>query len=389
LRLASCRGLPAWNPTVVRQLALSALVGCALCVISGETSAGFTGSIETSIVTGVQTPSNALVFQELETDILVALDLGGLNVASSSSLSMTGYESQTFTATMTVDLWQFCTELGFTPLHGGFDHWLGTASIDLGGALVGTTLYLAQDPIMSYGTLSLSGAVGAGTVALKTKFEGCSLSFSQCDLTATGFEICGASLSSSMRLSESGFEDLRFSASGIPLPGFALATLDAALRFTVMQKTLNLSVSWEGLLEPLPCLTLYTAIAGGAGGSSASLGAIEVYGLGVNCTVGAVSVSSVSVLDPAYAASVLGIGHANQWDLLRLSTKGSDCCEHELSWTISTYFSAASTALFDWSETIAALTIPVAAIGSVTVSFDVSELGLEELSFSLKLDWGS
>lgn len=338
---------------------------------------------------GVQTPSNALVFQELETDILVALDLGGLNVASSSSLSMTGYESQTFTGTMTVDLWQFYTELGFTPLHGGFDHWLGTASIDLGGALVESTLYLAQDPIMSYGTLSLSGAVGAGTVALKTKFEGCSLSFSRCDLTATGFEICGVSLSSSMWLSGSGFEDLRFSASVIPLPGFTLATLDAALRLTIMQKTLDLSVSWEGLLEPLPCLTLYTAIAGGAGGSSASLGAMEIYGLGVDCTVGSVSVSSVSVLDPAYAGSVLGVEHAGQWELFRLSTKAYDCCEDEFSWTISTYFSAASTALFGWSETITSVTIPVAARGSATLSFEVSEFGLEELSLSLKLDWGS
>lgn len=328
-------------------------------------------------------------FSSLQSTLELTANLGDTGVASKTVFSLMGLESQVFTGTATIDLWEFYSELSFTPSAVGFDHWTNTVSLALGSVELQSTFYLSYINTSTYLSFAMSGVVSNVNISITTELTTTSLCFSRTEISLSGLTFaCIENLNARLRISKSGFEYAKFTFVNTPFKALPGLKVDAKLRFTLTRKLLNLSLEWGEVQQLLPCVKLYTAL-GEQTSSTVGVGInrLQIYAFEVNYSFGEVSFHSLSVLNPAYTTSLLGITKSGYWELMEISGSEDLCCGESLDWSAAIYFSSKSERLFDWAETVFSLKVPFSKRISMGVSIDVTEAGLEQIKTDVRTSW--
>ena len=347
---------------------------------------GGSWSVEATLET--QTSSSTIPL-DWESVLTVSFDPGGIALASMSTFGLSGLESQVFTGVMTIDLWEFYSELSFAPLIVGFEHWSSTVSIALGGAQIQSTFFLSYLDTLTYLSVSLSGSAGDMDVSITSQLETQELLFAHTYMSISGLGFgCVDDIGAAVRIHKTGFEYASLSIGEIPLAGFAGLTLGLEVKFTTTRKSVSISLDWVGISSPLPCLTVYTALGVQSGSSTGiSIGSIVISGLELSFDLGAVSLRSVTALSPAYAATLLGTLDSGYWELLELSGTLDACCGGEINWSMATYFSTTSTALFGWAESELSISVPFTDSLISSLEATIQDSGLTEITLAIQTSW--
>jgi len=216
---------------------------------------------------------------------------------------------------------------------------------------------------VNYVALEISGGGEVGNLNLDVEATfrsqgGCGLLVRDFDVSI-GFPFCCAEVASEVSFSCSGFEEAVFEVSDIEILGLPWVTLDAELAFELDEKTLELSPSF--VFGDVACFDLYIDLATSA---NLALGAVNVYGIGLTCDIGAVSFEALSYLDGTHKLQ------GKYWEMHCLSFNDEGCCG-PFSGDVAVYFLKGGARLFD-----------VAYIeGSLSVALDQS------LTFDMTLAW--
>jgi hypothetical protein len=228
-------------------------------------------------------------------------------------------------------------------------------------------------------------------------------------LTVSGWSFgCVEDIKSTLYMSCSGFEFIKFELSGIDV-GLGWLTLDAELKFEMQAKSLKLTPTLN--LGNPACIDVYSAILTDAPDDTlysgfTSLTGISVYGLGLTFSWQGVTFKSLSVLDtahyaittPEYGSVIEEITEALEdgdevyfeyWELMSIQVEGDGCCGGSYSFLANSYFDKNSTSLFGWGMTHIEVAVPVGPMISLCCEVEVDDdvPGLDHLGFGFKIGW--
>jgi hypothetical protein len=313
--------------------------------------------------------------------------LTSLAVSSQSVFDPTGYASQLFTTSGHIDLWEFYSELSFSKVLGGFDHWLGSASFSLGDVDLTGDLYLGSTPADTYAAAKLEAPVAGTSVAIDTRLEGCDLVFSALDVTVSGLNLsCADSMGIQMGLDHNGFVDAVLQVNDLDLGLVGKLVFDLELSFSATRKSVTLELAWPESFRPLDCVVLYTA-AGAPTDSPSGISSISIYGLEWSATLGDVTFRNISVLDPLYASTLLDTDDETCWEQLDVLVTAALCEGMDVECELSALFSYESEHLFDWAEAKSMLKLNCAKGWSASLSLTGDANGLDSLGVSMGVAW--
>jgi len=303
------------------------------------------------------------------------------------------FDTLRFDGEMKLGTLSVASTLGFDPeapvAADLFDYWRTTIGFGLQGLNLRYTSYLGTPVTSSYQTLYAQAKSGSLSFTNTLRFDmeaDCRFVFSRND-TSIGWRGCDMTFNASLGVSCNGFEQVRFSMSGLPMVRLLpTLTLDTQMTFTETAKTLAMSLNWRPLT--VGCIRLYGGLdVGGAPG--AAIEGFEFYGVRLECKIGDVKVVSATSLDPTKNATMTG--QSDYFELVRMSGTLMGCCDLPGTWGIATYFYNQSSELFDWGMLTG--TFDLALNEHTNVSFTTvlrsGELGdpRVELSFGFVVRW--
>jgi len=258
--------------------------------------------------------------------------------------------------------------------------WVTTAHLVAGGVTLDTSFTKATGG--SNASLTISGTQdetlsSSITVYFKLTDPSCSFCLDHVQGTI-GFDFgCIKDITTTWKLSSSGFEELSFSVSNIDigLPGI---TLDGRVSFALLAKTVTLTPKLT--LGNNTCFTIYAGLESGTGTPTEITG-VNIYGLGLSYTWKGISIESLSYLD--------GLHHVKDtyWERFTIKSTGDSCCGGNLAFETSAYFQEAHSTLFDWAETDIGLSIGLGNSTTISTSIVVDTTGFAEWKIGWKASW--
>ena len=326
---------------------------------------------------------------DLKSVLAFSAELGNVAISSRTVFSLDGYESQVFTGAWTVDIWQFYCELSFVPLAVGFDHWSSTATLSLPGVTMESTFYFSHTESGSYSNFRLLSTIVETEITVELGFAGYGFNYSHTEIVVSGVEgPCAENLSLELRLAKRGFDYFKIRLQGFSLPGITIASADLEAEFTLARKDVTVELRADSPWAVAPCLSVYFSLGAGTSGTSLTIGSLDIYGLELTCEVDGLEFRSVSVLNPAYAATLLGTSKEGYWELIELSmVQNPECCTSGVNWGAKTFFSRSSDELFGWAETVVALEIALQEQIAIGLEVDLTVNGLEQLRTTVRTFW--
>jgi hypothetical protein len=236
-----------------------------------------------------------------------------------------------------------------------FDYWCTTTSFSLFDTSFNHTFYLTTDlQTDSYQTLTAWGTVGdvrySNTVTFDMN-EDNGFCFSRENLSLS-WVWCDLQVSSTVGITDAGFQSFTLSASDYPVPGLVMPNfglyLDLALTFTPTSKmltpTFTLKTAW------IDCIKLLTEL-DTSGASDTSINGFSIYGIKLKQALGdGIAIQMATSFDNTKNSSVTG--QSDYFELFLLSGRTTSCCGVPGTWSVATYFACSSTQLFDWGMTL-------------------------------------
>jgi len=312
-----------------RALVLSLI--CALGLGFTGLAATLSGSWDTDVmIDPQQTNFNDAI--SLTSVLTVAYTVGDWTFTSVTDLDETGWTDQDFSVAGVLGAFSISSALDFDPVTPAFGSWNTDVSVSIAGVSFGVDFTLEDMDV----TLILTGSGVAGdvTVGVEVTFGGDDND--ECDLDWAGIEIdlgfpfCCADISATLLFTCDGFDSICFETSGIAVPNMPYLTLTAEVCFTMDEKTLELTPSFD--FGDIACFDLEFT----ADWEDLSIQNITITGIGLTCDIGAVTFTGWSQLD----------GSEEYWEWYTIETNDDACCG-PFSFDLSIYFLEGGIRLFD------------------------------------------
>ncbi len=289
------------------------------------------------------------------------------------------------------DMIKISSTLAFDP-NGSplFDYWCTTTSFSLFDTSFNHTFYLTTDlQTDSYQTLTAWGTVGnvrySNTVTFDMN-EDYGFCFSRENLSLS-WMWCDLQVSSTVSITDEGFQSVTLSASDYPIPGLVLPNLglylDLVLRFTPDEKTLiptfRLKTAW------IDCIQLLTKLET-SGDLDTSINGFSIYGIKLKQALGdGITIQMATSFDDTKNSSVTG--QSDYFELFLLSGTTTSCCGAPGMWSVATYFACSSTQLFDWGMTLFRLDIGLTDQFSASTEIAIRSGTFNEPTLELTFGW--
>jgi hypothetical protein len=321
-------------------LSLAAVLGLGFASFAQTLS----GSWDTTI-TIIPSP----VSLAIDSELVITYAVSGWTFTSDTVIDETGWLAQSFEVGGSLGAFTIGSALVFDPATVAFDSWEVTGGLSLAGVAFDGTFTLEP----GVATLEIEGSGSAGDVDVSVDLTlggiDCNLGFSSLVIDIS-FPFCCAEVMSEIAFNcQTGFEYVTFAVEGIALPGMTWVTLDALLTFTVDEKTLVVTPSFD--FGATACFDIYLTEPGEL------FGDIEVVGLGLECEIGGVSFTGISYWGEGTKPGILK--GTKYWEAYQISTTDDGCCG-PFSFDIAVFFNKGGTELFDVAYLEANMSIQIA-----------------------------
>jgi len=349
------------------------------------------GSWDTSFTFDVQT-SRFTAFRTRLTEVYRVGQLAVQGIAE-WSLDTAGmlFDSLQFQADFSLGgVVEVCSTLDFDPKASyPFEYWRTTTSFSLFDVSFNHTFYFADPQTDSYQAINTWGNVGevhySNTLAFDM-VEGCGFCFGRETLTLS-WTWCEAQVSSTLSITDEGFQNLTIGVSDYAIDGLMLSSLglhlDLTLSFTPTTKTLDPTLSLKN--PRVGCLQLLTKL-DTSGGSSTSVNGFSLYGIKFKYQFGdGITLQTATSLDSTENSAVTG--HSDYFELLLLSGTTASCCGPPGMWSVATYFDSSSPLLFDWGMTLFRVDIGLTDRFSASTEISVRSAAAVGPPVELTLGW--
>jgi len=324
--------------------ALVLSLAAVLCLGFASFAQTLSGSWDTTI-----TIIPAPVSLAIDSELIVTYAVSGWSFTSDTVIDENGWVAQSFDVSGSLGAFTIGSGLVFDPAAVAFDSWEVTGGLSLAGVTFDGTFTLEPGVV----TLEIEGSGSAGDVDVYVDLilggVDCSFDFSSLVIDIS-FPFCCAEISSEIAFNcQTGFEYITFEATGIELPGMTWVTLDALLTFTVDEKTLVITPSFD--FGATACFDIYLS------DPAELFGDIEVVGLGLECEIGGVQFIGLSYWGDGAKPGILK--GTEYWEAYQISTTDDGCCG-PFSFDIGIYFLEGGLQLFDVSYLEANMSIQIA-----------------------------
>ena len=198
---------------------------------------------------------------------------------------------------------------------------------------------------------------------------------------------CDLQVSSTLSITDAGFQSVTLSASDYPIPGLVVPGfglyLDLALRFTPTSKTLTptfrLKTAW------IDCIQLMTTLET-SGDLDTSINGFSIYGIKLKQALGdGITIQMVTSFDNTKNSSVTG--QSDYFELFLLSGRTTSCCGVPGTWSVATYFACSSEVLFDWGMTLFKLNMGLSDQFSASTQIAIRSGAFTEPTLELTFGW--
>ena len=270
-----------------------------------------------------------------------------------------------------------------------FDYWSTTTSFSLFETSFNHTFYLTAPQTSSYQTLTAWGTVGdvrySNTVTFDMN-EDYGFCFSRENLSLS-WTWCDLQVSSTVSITDAGFQSVTLSASDYPVPGLVVPNfglyLDLSLSFTPERKTLTPTFRLK--TARIDCIQLLTEL-DTSGASNTSINGFSIYGIKLKQALGdGIMIQMATSFDSVKNSSVTG--QSDYFELFLLSGKTTSCCDLPGTWSVATYFSSSSTQLFDWGMTVFKLDASLSDQLSTSTQIAIRSGEFGDPTLELSLGW--
>jgi hypothetical protein len=301
------------------------------------------GSWDTYITIDPSVPSI-----EIASTLEVTYAVSGWTFTSITEVDNTGWQAQSFEVGGALGAFTIGSTLVFDPAAVAFESWEVTGGLSLAGVSFDGTFTLEPGET----TLEIVDAGSAGNVDVEVALTlgglgECNFDFNGVIITID-FPFCCAEISSEISFTCEGFEYVEFSTTGIQLPGISWATLDAVLTFTVDEKTLVITPSFD--FGAVACFDIYLS------DPATLFGDITVDGIGLSCTIGGVEFTGISFWGEGTKPGLLK--GTPYWEAYQIATTDDGCCG-PFSFDITIYFLEGGLQLFDVSKIVSNFDIQI------------------------------
>jgi hypothetical protein len=336
-----------------------ALVISLVCVF-GLAFAGFaaslSGSWDTDVTINPQESDFALAIG-LESVLTVVYTVGDWAFTSVTELDENGWVAQDFAVAGVLGAFSIASDLVFDPNIPEFTSWTVNTGVSIAGVSFDVEFVLAgNDVTLVIGAAGVAGDVGVG---VEVTFGGddndiCDLNWAGVEITLD-FPFCCADIGAVITFDCSGFEQICFTAGGIAVPNMAYLTLEAEICFTVDEKTLTLTPSFD--FGDIACFDIeFDAV-----WEDLSIQNITITGIGLTCDIGAVTFEGWSQLD----------GTEEYWEYYKISTNDDACCG-PFGFELGFYFLEGGIRLFDIALIDASMTLQVASQFTFNMGLEIN-----------------
>ena len=300
---------------------VKAVLGVLLVVVLGACASAqiLKGGWDTTI--GVELPALAIT---LDSRLAGTYSLGAWRFSFETVVGETGWTGQTFGAGGSLGSAAFASQVSFNPATPAalFSGWLTTATFALPGTTIVGSFRLVPGNVEL--VIDASSSLGPATVREVLRFGDtepggvCDFGWNGVDFTAD-FTLCGVAIRPALTLTCEGFDEFTIDARRIPIPALPWLTLDTLLRFTVDEKTLDITPR-VNFGMPI-CFTIYTGIDTSGGWL---FPAVSLDGLGLTCSMGGIEFTGQSYWGDGAPPSLLS--GTPYWEAYRIASKTDECC---------------------------------------------------------------
>jgi hypothetical protein len=280
-----------------------------------------------------------------------SLQIDDFSARLNARLTDTSFDLLTLSASGTLGTSQLSSSLVLNPTTLSFVSWQTSGSLNVLGARLTDTVYIASSQPSSYTLLRATGETGDFAFDASAKFGVCPLAFWEASFCADwSWALCATPLQACLGFDgQTGFESFTVTATGIPILESVLGgagLLDVAIEFTPTEKVLTPTLRFEPQWFVCPEFRLFGGIDfSGSGG----VGGISIYGFKIECPIpiGDLIFRVADSLDDSRNASITG--KADFFELFEIEGPFPSCCASPGRLKVSAYFErppAPSGALF-------------------------------------------
>jgi hypothetical protein len=211
---------------------------------------------------------------------------------------------------------------------------------------------------------------------------------------------CGEDITATAYIDCDGLDYISFGVEDLMVSNLQWLAIDVQLKFELQTK--SLLVTPKLVLGDIACFELYVGYT--PTGGAVGVDTIDVNGLELVCQIGPVTVRDVSLFAPSdlaltterYGSRVLPIVdilasgmdyYPDYWEMFSIAYAGPACCAGEYNFLANVYFDHNSTSLFDWAMTHIEAMMPFGESLVFTFGMEVTQTGLEYLSFGFEARW--
>ena len=335
--------------------------------------------------------AGGLTVTDFDSTLSVDYTISGWTFGSVTGFELGGWTTQSFSADGVLGAFTFGSALVFDPANAAFTSWDTTVSVSIAGITFDAEFLLMGGADWGSGwTLGASGIAGDVTLATTVYFNmdsaGNLVQTGDCCVCFTGIDIeiglpwcCIETVDIDLSFGcETGFEGVCFSVSGIAIPAWPWLSFDAELCFYTGETGKLLTLTPVLDLGDFSCITLYYALLyeGGVSCQTAPtvITGVEFYGIGLTCTIGGCTFTSLSSFNEADYDLVKD----PYWEVFTIACDADGCCGGLFSFQIDTYFDCTSAMLFDWGETDVTMSFGLGSNLTLSVGLVVDTIGFTE-----------
>ena len=371
-------------------LSLMLIVGVGICAFAFPLS----GTWEVEIGINPQTPT----FTSFDSTLNVDYTVGTWTFGSLTQFELSGWAAQSFSVNGTIGAFTAASVVAFDPVGAAFSYWRSNVSTAIAGVTFGGSFYLTSAG--SGWTFSASGVEGDLSLSATAYFNypvPTTLQTEPITLPMNSYCFCFTSIrfnasfpfacidlvDVSLSFSAAdGFDGITFSLDAVQLPGLPFLTFDFDLTFSTQTEGKVLTIIPTINLDS-DCIIIYAELV--TGSSDWIITGLDIYGVGLRYSWNGLSFASYSSFDPGKNASLTG--KSEYWEVFTITNNTDSCCGGGLEFSVSTYFSCDSTALFDWGETDVDVSVGIGSNFTLSTGLLVDTTGLKEWTLGFAVTW--
>jgi len=376
-------------------LTLAFALGLGIAAFAAPLSGSWATDITLTLSSGNLTiAADADFSSALEVDYVV----GGWTFGSDTGFDLAGWHTQKFTAVGVLGAFSFDSTLKFSPVDVAFSSWDTSGSVSIAGVSFGGEFLLADGSGWTFtaggsaGDLTIDAAAYFNMDSLGNLVQTGSAAYCFC-FTGVSFTVhfpftCIEDVKTTLSFSQSGFDYVKFQASGIDIPGISWLTFSSTLKFTVDTKTLTLTPALN--LGTPACVDLYVTLESNS--ETYVISGLDIYAIGLSTDIGGVSFSTLSIWDATTWAAEqdpngLESWYNTYWERFIIASSSDSCCGGNFTFSVATYFLDTHTTLFDWGMTDVDVSYGIGSNFTVSSGLVVKTTGLTELSLGFTVTW--